>query len=91
VTQEIDEYTGKPYDVDVGYVLAARKLWKKYTSTNGSSERAFIATIAPVLASLSGPKCCPHSTPGLDVCRFMFEAEERGDYKVIRSATRDVT
>jgi hypothetical protein len=49
--QEIDEYTGKPYDVDVGHVLTARKLWKRYSNTNGSSERAFIHVIAPVLAA----------------------------------------
>lgn len=50
---EIDEYTGKPYAVDVAHVLAARKLWKKYYNTPGSSERSFVHVIAPVLASLA--------------------------------------
>lgn len=49
---EIDEYTGEKYRWPAQFTEEARRLWNRYADTAGSSERAFIHVIVPLVAAL---------------------------------------
>jgi hypothetical protein len=71
---EIDEYTGKKYTVPAEFTEEARRLWASYSKACGSSERAFIHVVAPILAARRDPSETPRNAV-VDVDAFLAEME----------------